>query len=193
MKLSLATLVIAAASAAVSPSASAVVLTFDDIGADTAVPATYGGLDWSGSDWFVYGQVQEPFTAHSGSFRAVSGFGDADAATAFRSTTPFTFQGAWFAGLQGATVTFGLYLQGTLVATSATLDPSATPTFLASGFADQVDRVVVSSPGQGSYAMDDVTFNATAPVPEPESYALLMAGLGVMGWVARRRMNSSSR
>ncbi len=28
---------------------------------------------------------------------------------------------------------------------------------------------------------------ATAPVPEPESYAMLLAGLGVMGFVARRR------
>ncbi len=28
---------------------------------------------------------------------------------------------------------------------------------------------------------------ATAPVPEPETWALLMAGFGVMGWAARRR------
>jgi hypothetical protein len=28
-----------------------------------------------------------------------------------------------------------------------------------------------------------------APVPEPETYAMLMAGLGVMGFVARRRKN----
>ena len=26
-----------------------------------------------------------------------------------------------------------------------------------------------------------------APVPEPETYALLLAGLGVVGWAARRR------
>jgi hypothetical protein len=28
---------------------------------------------------------------------------------------------------------------------------------------------------------------ALAPVPEPETYALLLAGLGVLGWVGRQR------
>jgi PEP-CTERM motif len=32
----------------------------------------------------------------------------------------------------------------------------------------------------------------TAPVPEPETYAMLMAGLGVMGAVARRRKQQSA-
>lgn len=30
-----------------------------------------------------------------------------------------------------------------------------------------------------------------APVPEPESYAMLLAGLGIMGFVARRRQKSN--
>jgi hypothetical protein len=33
--------------------------------------------------------------------------------------------------------------------------------------------------------MDDLSF--TTPVPEPELYALLLAGAGVVGWAARRR------
>ena len=30
-----------------------------------------------------------------------------------------------------------------------------------------------------------------APVPEPESYAMMLAGLGVIGFVWRRRINSA--
>jgi len=36
----------------------------------------------------------------------------------------------------------------------------------------------------GTFVLDDLTL---APVPEPESYALLIGGLGIVGWVARRR------
>jgi len=31
------------------------------------------------------------------------------------------------------------------------------------------------------------TFEPTAPIPEPETYALMLAGLGVVGWMAKRR------
>ena len=32
-----------------------------------------------------------------------------------------------------------------------------------------------------------LTANAVAPVPEPETYAMLLMGLGTVGWIARRR------
>jgi hypothetical protein len=32
-----------------------------------------------------------------------------------------------------------------------------------------------------------VTQAVTAAVPEPESWALMLAGMGVMGWLARRQ------
>ena len=31
----------------------------------------------------------------------------------------------------------------------------------------------------------------TAPIPEPETYALMLAGLGVVGFVARRRKRTA--
>jgi PEP-CTERM motif len=52
-----------------------------------------------------------------------------------------------------------------------------------------------SNPNVWDFLIDDVTFTGTgtfndvpsAPVPEPETYAMMMAGLGVMGFIARRR------
>jgi opacity protein-like surface antigen len=188
MKSLLSHFALAAASLALASSASATVLNFDDLATDGFVPASYGGLDWSAGDWFAFGEVQDPYNAHSGDVRITSGFGDPDAATAIGLGQDETFQGAWFAGLDGATINFQLYENGALVATSATLDPSSAPTWLSSGYAGLVDKVVISSPFQGSWVMDDFTF--AAAVPEPASTTLMLAGLVAFGIVARRRANT---
>ena len=39
----------------------------------------------------------------------------------------------------------------------------------------------------GSYAFQYITSASIAPVPEPETYALMLAGLGLLGVVSRRR------
>lgn len=43
--------------------------------------------------------------------------------------------------------------------------------------------VLGGAPGSASYAIA----SATTPVPEPETYAMLAAGLGIIGFVASRR------
>ena len=45
---------------------------------------------------------------------------------------------------------------------------------------------VKGSATQGAYSV------TLAPVPEPESYAMLLAGLGLMGAIARRRKNHTA-
>ena len=40
------------------------------------------------------------------------------------------------------------------------------------------------------YQVGDITYNVAA-VPEPSTYAMLLAGLGLMGFVARRRMQDT--
>ena len=49
--------------------------------------------------------------------------------------------------------------------------------------------VLGGSAGTSSYAIASAV--ATAPVPEPETYALLGAGLGVIGFLASRRRRDS--
>jgi hypothetical protein len=49
--------------------------------------------------------------------------------------------------------------------------------------------------GRDSALFTGLTFSSQpimAPVPEPETYALMLAGLGLLQWVARRRKNVSA-
>lgn len=47
----------------------------------------------------------------------------------------------------------------------------------------------VSSPTYGSY-LDNVS--VTAAVPEPETYAMMLLGMGIVGFVARRKKNAQA-
>ncbi len=177
-----------AALASFAPMASATVLNFDDIGSYGFVPAGYGGLDWSASSWIAFSGEQAPFTPHSGTWRIATDFGSNDAASTIRFAKPSVFNGAWFSGYDDSSVSFLLYLGGKLVASSSTLSTSITPAFLASGYAGLADVVVVASGQQANYALDDFSFNEVAPaVPEPATWALMFAGLGVVAALARRR------
>jgi hypothetical protein len=40
---------------------------------------------------------------------------------------------------------------------------------------------------QLNFGVQTLTLNGVAPIPEPETYAMLMAGLGLLGAVARRK------
>ncbi|WP_431586776.1 PEP-CTERM sorting domain-containing protein [Aquabacterium sp.] len=182
-------LVASAALACMAPFASATVLTFDDLQADGLVPGNYGGLDWTASTWFMFGAEQAPFAAHSGDHRATLGWDSSEGGSSIRFNAPAQFQGAYFAGFDGVEVSFKLYLNDQLVGTSTTLQTHGIATFLASGYGGFVDRITVASNDHANFVMDDFTFSTA--VPEPQSAALALAGLTVVGAIARRRLPSA--
>ena len=87
----------------------------------------------------------------------------------------------------------GLVGSGTLVYDLAT-NPNSTPnymtgsgTYAVGDYYYEVKGLTTGSVG-GNY-----TFTAnTLPVPEPETYAMLMVGLGLIGTIVRRRRNKSA-
>ena len=52
-------------------------------------------------------------------------------------------------------------------------------------------RAIEVSFGGGFIEVDHIQYGQMAPVPEPETYAMLLAGLGLIGAVVRRRSNKA--
>jgi hypothetical protein len=117
-------------------------------------------------------QCGSSFTA-AGAFSSSFTFGDATGASAWLSNGSTTYQfinnggGSMF----GHTLsTFGL--GGTL--------PSGTWSVFVNGTSGQYQ-------GGVSYSLPATSVPVAAPVPEPESYAMMLAGLGALGMLGRRR------
>ncbi|TXT26728.1 MAG: hypothetical protein FD134_438 [Gallionellaceae bacterium] len=93
----------------------------------------------------------------------------------------------------------GNLVGGGTVSTSVVLDSSSSYAWaqysLSPSFSN-LSSVTFTAQGNGNrpeFLIDDISINAApvpAPVPEPESYAMLLAGLGLMGFAARRRSRS---
>ncbi len=199
----------AAALACLLPAATANELTFDDLTGTVGFTAPYQGVVftytqgprgagcncagswyWSDDNSGIAPYYKSPFTSLSTDYELIRGsyfYGESLPITSVSG--PIRFDGAWFTSIFEIEIRFHLYYQGTRVANSAYLIlPSDVPAvFLASGYAGPVDKITVEG-YQGYFAMDNFSY---APVPEPASYAMLIAGLGGLGMMARRRRNSA--
>lgn len=111
--------------------------------------------------------------------------------TGFDATTA-SFSGKWAADNGGSVL-----LNGTQIGTSGGFSSlssfSATSGFFAG--VNTLDFKVTNlqqNGGNPTGLMVDFTSSNVAPIPEPETYAMLLAGLGFMGFVARRRKQQSA-
>ncbi len=176
------------------------VITFEGVATSAQLAAGYGGLDWSN----FYGLNVTPANySHSGYMNALesgsyvafnAGGGRATilapSASGFDLTSGY-FTAAWNNGLSvtaAATFENGTTATKTFVLTTQ----SATDEFFdwtdlaAVRFTSTGGTLQSGFSGQGTqFAIDNL--DTTPAVPEPTNVALLLAGVGLLGLVARRR------
>ncbi len=162
------------------------VITFDDVNWGTdpngasykTAPSGYGGVEtWSGGDLWgnhYYGIMI------SMEFAAPVSFVGADAAF-YGGGNPDYWRG------------YSLFYQGNEVFSEIYSSTNPEPErdmdtglgWVSSGYSGAVDRIEFFGMHEG-VSIDNVTY-AAAPVPEPGSVAMVLAGLGLVGGLARRR------
>lgn len=171
-----------------------------------AVVSKVVNKDFSGSSVnFGFGSLNTGFTLSdngSGFPSPVSVSTSADSAVTSLSLFGPTLPTSYFDPVRNGQLIFdGTFTQYSSFANPTVIDFSGPPTFIGL-------RVTVDNQFHYGYAQFQGTFlkayafestagvgiaaGALSPVPEPESYALMLAGFGVMGIVARRKMAQKS-
>lgn len=147
------------------------------------------------------GSVLGAFIADLGS-NGLWGTGNHFAGTDITGTLNFIFvnglthaAGAFLNSYNGSPMIISVLGDDRQVIESYTIDVDTPDDSLNSGVFLGITRPTadirsISFSGQG-LVVDDVTF--AAPVPEPEAYTMLLAGLGLVGWTARRRKTAISK
>lgn len=182
-------LVFATAIAIASAHATAEMVTFDefpDFELATRIPVGYANLFWDNfyvmnpSHHFMFsgygkGTISSPNIA----------FNWTSSPASFSRTTPFTLDSFYVtkAFYDGVTHV-DAYTGSTLAYSRDVYSTTTTPTLAVFNWTN-VTRVVISD-GDLTYqsVIDNISINA---VPEPETYAMLLGGLGLLGALARRR------
>lgn len=176
------------------PAASASVLTFEDLPGlgPSFFLSNHNGFKFGTNSmattaWFYTSEESTLFGPNSGQKYVATDaslYPDAPgvATQAIENATPFIFNGAWFSGSDS--ISYQLFSGAARVFQSPVSSLlSSSPTFIASNYYGLVTGIVISG-RQGSFAMDDLTYNVAA-IPEPATYALL--ALGLAGAAAARR------
>ena len=196
-KVAVALTVVSALAASAAANANTVI-NFDDLTAGrwgTEIQNGYSGLNWSNfyilngnsfdsSSGYGTGTVSAPNVAFNGAGNPAS----FSSATAFNLAT-IDVTKAWASGITHFDGYVGNILTYSMNVSSTTAGPTLA-TFNWNGL-----NKVTMSDGNSTHqtAIDNLTLgNVVAAVPEPETYAMLLAGLGLMGAITRRRQNKQA-
>jgi PEP-CTERM motif len=196
-----------------SVAASAQTITFDNLSNSSIYDGTQIANGYEGFNWNNFGYLTtSTYTYNPSGYLngTVSGtnvafnWGGADASM-FSQTSPFTFNSAYFTGAwnNGLNIQVKAYLAGTLVNTMSFVVDSTSPVLETFNWSN-IDALTFSSSGGTSagymckdvsicnhFAMDNMVVNDVIPaVPEPATYAMLFAGLGLIGFNASRKRNT---
>lgn len=172
-------------------------LDFEDLHADgdlSALNSPYAGLNW-GADWYYGDTAVEGYDngAHSGASYLTNGYGVNNLEVG--GTAAFNFQGAWFAapnsnGAVASWINITAYdAAGHVIGSTGNVAIGQGYQWVAADFSN-VRRLSISR-DDGWFVMDDFSF--TSAVPEPGSFAMLLAGLGLLAAVAVRRPTTPAR
>ena len=104
-------------------------------------------------------------------------------------TAPVIFNSAYYSPWGGVhDHSFRLFNGETLVYEGQATDPDSDGLMymVRSSYTGTVDRIVFYGSSDGT-VIDDFSYTTLAAVPEPQSGALMLAGLGLLGLVARRK------
>lgn len=186
----LALILTVASSLFISTAADALVINFDDLpGNQSAIQNGYAGLNWN--NFYVLNGINyggnTGYTTGTVSGQNVA-FNAWDAPATFSSNTAFDLNSimvtkAWNAGITHFDGYVGNVLTYSMDVFSTTLGPTLA-TFNWTGLSS-----VTMSDGNGTNhtAIDNLTINQSGNVPTPATGALLLTGLGLIGFTARRR------
>ena len=181
--------------------ASAQTINFDDLAGDfNPVPEGYAGLSWNTSNLtgvvdvapFLVPGVDYTGIQNNALFNAYGYQGPNTTIIRAINGGAFDFlSGFWSAGLTGnADISFEGYINNQLVFSSATysLTGSAVTPVTLNWLG--LDSLKISSTS-AIWIADNLEVNVlSSPVPEPETYGMLVVGLGLIATVIRRRKSA---